>query len=302
MTAVALTLRLERDPSQIGTIPFPFLGRADPTTQRDGPRVLHSSWTPEGAVTLCFEPATTRTGIDVSAYGEGASYALEHAEALLGDGDDGEWAKGTALERAVRKGGGASMTRALSLADVALRVVFGQRVTSPEANAGYRGLVRAYGEPAPGPYNMMLPPRGRTLATLPYYELHRFGLERKRALTVQMLGKRGSYLEVCRDLPFAEMEVRLGRLRGIGAWTIGCIRAEFGDGDAVQVGDYHLPNLVAWGLAREERGDDARMLELLAPYAGSRQRALRVLQRAVGHAPRRGPKNAPSKWSRDSRY
>lgn len=300
MPSVVQTLRLERDPSELGNIPFPFLGSGDPTTQRDGPRVLHASWTPEGPVTLCFEPAPS--AIDVSAYGQGATYALQHAGGLLGDADEGDWAKGTALERAIAKTGGVSMTRALSLADVALRVVFGQRVTSREANAGYRALVKTHGQPAPGPYDLMLPPRGRTLATLPYYELHRFGVERKRALTMQMLGKREKYFEDCRELPFDEMEARLEKLRGIGVWTIGCIRAEFGDADAVQVGDFHLPNLVCWGLAREERGDDSRMLELLQPYAGNRQRAIRVLHRVVGHAPRRGPKNAPSKWSRDGRY
>ncbi|MFT5355025.1 MAG: 3-methyladenine DNA glycosylase/8-oxoguanine DNA glycosylase [Polyangiales bacterium] len=297
---MAQSLRLERDASLIEKIPFPFLGMGDPTTQRDGPRVLHASWTPEGAATLCFEPEPSAIG--VSAYGDGASYALNHAAALLGDTDDGAWSKDTPLERAVKRGGGAPMTRALSLADVALRVVFGQRVTSREAFAGYRALVKAHGEPAPGPYDLMLPPRGRTLARLPYYELHRFGVERKRALIMQMVGKREKYLEDCRELPFDEMEARLQKLPGIGVWTTGCIRAEFGDADAVQVGDYHLPNLVAWGLAREERGDDERMLELLQPYAGSRQRVIRVLQRAVGHAPRRGPKNAPSKWTRDGRY
>lgn len=300
MPDASQALRLERDPAVIGSIPFPFLGKGDPTTRREGSRVLHASWTPEGPATLCFEPASG--GIGVSAYGEGAHYALSHADGLLGDTDDGAWAKDTPLERAVKRGGGASMTRALSLADVALRVVFGQRVTAREANTGYRQLVKAHGEAAPGPYDLMLPPRGRTLARLPYYELHRFGVERKRALTMQMLGKRHKYLEDCRGLPFDEMDARLQKLPGIGVWTTGCVRGEFGDGDAVQVGDYHLPNLVAWGLAQEERSDDPRMLELLKPYAGSRQRAIRVLHRTVGHAPRRGPKNAPSKWTRDGRY
>ena len=112
MPAAAQTLRLERDPSRIANIPFPFLGTGDPTTKRDGARVLHASWTPEGPVTLCSEPAAS--AIVVSAYGEGAAYALGRADALLGDDDDGAWAKGTPLERFVRRGGGASMTRALT--------------------------------------------------------------------------------------------------------------------------------------------------------------------------------------------
>ena len=42
-----------------------------------------------------------------------------------------------------------------------------------------------------------------------------------------------------------------------------------GDPDAVSVGDYHLPNQVAWALAGEPRGDDARMLELLEPVSAA---------------------------------
>jgi len=52
-------------------------------------------------------------------------------------------------------------------------------------------------------------------------------------------------------------EVAVSRLTtypGIGPWTAaeGTARA-LGDADAVSVGDYHLPNLVAWALAGEAR-------------------------------------------------
>ena len=46
----------------------------------------------------------------------------------------------------------------------------------------------------------------------------------------------------------------------------------------MSVGDFHLKNLVAFALAGEPRGDDARMLELLAPYAGRRALVVRVLE------------------------
>ena len=62
-----------------------------------------------------------------------------------------------------------------------------------------------------------------------------------------------------------------------------------GDVDAVAVGDYHLKNLVAWSLAREPRGTDERMLELLAPYAGQRARVIALLGAAGWNAPKFGP-------------
>jgi len=63
-----------------------------------------------------------------------------------------------------------------------------------------------------------------------------------------------------------------------------------GDADAVSVGDYHLPNQVAWALVGEPRADDARMLELLAPWRGHRGRVIRLIVYGCGAAPRYGPR------------
>jgi hypothetical protein len=59
------------------------------------------------------------------------------------------------------------------------------------------------------------------------------------------------------------------------------------------VGDFHLPNLVAWALAGEPRADDVRMLELLEPYRGQRGRVQRLLEASGMQAPRYGPRMAP---------
>jgi hypothetical protein len=47
---------------------------------------------------------------------------------------------------------------------------------------------------------------------------------------------------------------------------------------------------VAWALAGEPRGDDARMLELLAPFRGHRGRVCTLLEAAGITAPRFGPR------------
>jgi 3-methyladenine DNA glycosylase/8-oxoguanine DNA glycosylase len=81
---------------------------------------------------------------------------------------------------------------------------------------------------------------------------------------------------------------------GIGPWTVAeTTRLAHGDPDAVSVGDYHIPNLVAWALAGEPRADDARMLELLEPYRGQRGRVQRLLEASGIRAPRYGPRLAP---------
>ena len=59
------------------------------------------------------------------------------------------------------------------------------------------------------------------------------------------------------------------------------------------MGDYNLPRQVCWVLANERDGDDARMLELLAPYAGQRARVVLLIE-SVGLRPaRRSPRYAP---------
>ena len=80
-------------------------------------------------------------------------------------------------------------------------------------------------------------------------------------------------------------------LPGLGPWTAAevAVRA-LGDPDAVSVGDFHLKHLVSWALAREPRGTDERMLELLEPYAGHRAHVVRLLELSGLRPPRYGPR------------
>src|SRR5262249_3243523 len=84
---------------------------------------------------------------------------------------------------------------------------------------------------------------------------------------------------------------RLQAIQGVGPWTAAEVaRVALGDPDAVSVGDFHLPNIVAYALAGEPRADDARMLELLEPYRGQRARAIRLIEMSGIAPPRRGPR------------
>ena len=158
-----------------------------------------------------------------------------------------------------------------------------------------------------------------TLAGLPYHAYHPFGVERRRADVIRRAAARAAWLEAAGSA--AEATSRLRSLPGIGPWTAAeVVRCAFGDPDAVSVGDYHIPNSVAWALAGEPRADDARMLELLEPYRGQRGRVQRLLEvgadrrrRATARAWRRAasppsdrcgsrwPRSAPpATWRRSS--
>lgn len=177
--------------------------------------------------------------------------------------------------------------------------VLGQRVTSVEAGRAYRKLVATFGELAPGPFSAWLPPRSDTLARATYADLHPLGVERDRAQVLIEVARRAARLEEVVSMDRESGWARLTAVRGIGPWSaaIACGLA-LGDPDAVPVGDYHIPNMVAWALAGEPRGDDARMLELLEPYGGQRRRVLILLKSAGIEAPKYGPKTAPRDFSR----
>jgi 3-methyladenine DNA glycosylase/8-oxoguanine DNA glycosylase len=80
-------------------------------------------------------------------------------------------------------------------------------------------------------------------------------------------------------------------LRGLGPWSVAEVaRTALGDADAVSVGDFHVPNVVAWALTGEPRGTDERMLELLEPYRPHRGRVQRLLEASGIRAPSFGPR------------
>jgi len=138
------------------------------------------------------------------------------------------------------------------------------------------------------------------LAALPYYAFHPFGVEQRRAETIRQVARDAARLEALAALPGSRVEAgvaataALTRHAGVGPWTAAEVTFHaLGDPDAVSVGDFHLPNLVALVLAGEPRGTDARMLELLEPWRGHRARVIRLLEASGLAAPRYGPRLAP---------
>jgi 3-methyladenine DNA glycosylase/8-oxoguanine DNA glycosylase len=152
-------------------------------------------------------------------------------------------------------------------------------------------MVLALGERAPGPRAMWLAPAPAALAHLPYWKLRPFGLNMKRADTLRRAAMLASRLEEAVDLPLDAARRRLRAVPGVGPWTAGHVAmTALGDADAVPVGDFHLPTLVGLTLAGERDADDARMLELLAPFAGHRGRVVRLVMASGVSVPRRAPR------------
>ena len=253
-------------------------GHDDPTIRLGSAEALRAVRTPMGPATIHL---VVRSGeIAARAWGPGSEWALDRAPDLVGANDDPE-AFSTdhpLVRRLHRRFRGLRLCCSGTMLDQLVPTILEQKITSREARRSFRALVRLYGEPAPGPGDLRLQPSPERLASLPYWAFHPLGVARTRAETVRRTCTLAARLEETASLAPAEAARRLRTISGIGPWTVGCVvGATHGDPDAVVVGDFHLPHAVTWALAGEPRGDDARMLELLAQFPGQRGRVVRLI-------------------------
>jgi 3-methyladenine DNA glycosylase/8-oxoguanine DNA glycosylase len=254
---------------------------------------LRATRTPDGPASLAV--STSDHEVMAEAWGPGADWALATVPDLLGlTAELGPLVSPhPTIAHLARRFPGVRIPRSGAVMEALVPAILEQKVIGEEARRALFNLVRVYGEPAPGPpeLGLRLPPLPATLAAVPYYDFHPFGVEKRRADLVRLVTSRAAWFEQVVDLPFPQAYARLTAVPGIGPWTAAEVGVRaLGDPDAVSVGDFHLPNLVAFALAGEPRGTDARMLELLEPYRGQRAHVIRLLELSGIRAPRYGPR------------
>jgi 3-methyladenine DNA glycosylase/8-oxoguanine DNA glycosylase len=288
---VTRSIPLEEPYDLAGTL-FPIRrGTGDPTMRIEEGVARRAARTPDGPVTLLLEQMNG--AVRATAWGAGAAWALEHAPGLIGAEDDASAfvAHDDVMTRVWREHRSVRLTRALDVVRTVVAAILEQKVVGMEARRAWRRMTIALSEPAPGEGGLMLPPDPATVAEVPYYRFHPWGVERRRAEVIRAVCARAASLEALADVSFDEARRRLEAMPGIGPWTAAeVMRLSFGDPDAVSVGDYHLPDIVGWALAREERGTDERMLELLELYRGQRGRVQVLLERSHIAPPAYGPR------------
>jgi 3-methyladenine DNA glycosylase/8-oxoguanine DNA glycosylase len=268
----------------------------DPTIRFFGEHEVHCAFrAPSGPAAVRYRAldAGERCVVAVEAWGPGAEEALALAPDHLGAHDE-SWRTesdhpivGPLLEdtRHVRFG------RTLRVLERLVAMVIGQKVTAAGAAESWRELVYRYGERAPGPLELWIPPSADTLRGLAYFDLHPMNLERRRAETILFAARRAKRLEGLRELDFAAAYARLVAFPGIGAWTAGhVLSGALGDADAVPLADYHYPHIVAYALEGRRRGTDEEMVAALEPFRPFRGRALMAIVRGGEGPPRRGPR------------
>jgi len=248
--------------------------------------------TPDGPATLHLVREAAE--LVATGHGPGSGWIVERADAIAGLRDDVAGFPALAeahplVKRLARTFSGVRFPATGRIFPRLLLAILEQKVTGQEAHRAYRAIIRHFGEPAPGPVELLLPSDPAAIAATPYWTFHPFGVEQKRAQTLLRAAVEAPRLERCADP--AEATRRLTAIAGIGPWTAAeVVRTAYGDADAVSVGDFHIPNTVAWALAGEPRGTDARMLELLEPFRGHRGRVCELLAAGGIGAPRFGPR------------
>lgn len=275
-------------------------GRTDPTFQRDASGIWLTLATEAGDATLHLRGGHGGTGgsggeVAATAWGPGAGEALAQVPALCGADDDDsgfDASRHPVVAELHHRTRGLRLTRARRILPFLVPTILGQKVTGIEQKRAWRTLVTRHGAPAPGPapLGMRVAPPPAVWRRVPSWEWHRAGVGPQRSDTVMRAVAVGDALERAAQSDAATAIRRLRTVPGIGVWTAHeVVQRSHGDPDSVSVGDFHVAKRVGWALTGE-RVDDDGMLELLAPWAGHRQRVVRLIEAAGIGYERHGPR------------
>lgn len=274
-------------------------GPGDPTYRiDDAGRHWRGIRTPAGPATLVVHSQPDLGEVHASAWGEGKDWVLDSLPALLGAEDDpsGFEPNHPVLKEAHRRHPHWRLGRSNRVMESLLPAVIEQKVTGQEAFAGFRNLVRRYGEPAPGPgpeRRLYVQPTAEHLRMVPSWEWLRMHIDPARSRTVVTAARVAESLERTLSLNNEEADRKLRAVPGIGQWTSAEVRfRSHGDADAVSFGDYHIPKDIGWALIGEEIDDDG-LAELLEPWRPHRHRVQALVGLAGLKRPRHGPRMAP---------
>jgi 3-methyladenine DNA glycosylase/8-oxoguanine DNA glycosylase len=270
-------------------------GAWDPTHRWVGADLWRTTNTPDGPATIRL----TQVGdeIHAQAWGPGAERAIAGVPELCGEGDDWsdlDLSPHPYLREILRGMPGLRLTRTNAVFEALLAAIIEQKVTSIEARHSWRVLVTKFGAEAPGPapQGMRVVPTAQVWRRIPSWEWHKAGVTPQRSDTAMRAAAVADSLERTLTLGRggATVAAKIRTVLGVGVWTAAeTTQRSHGDPDSPSVGDYHLPSIVGYALAGGPVDDDG-MLELLAPFAGHRQRVMRLIEATGIRAPKRGPR------------
>src|SRR5919197_6218714 len=203
---------LERSLDLVRSVAPMWRGGGDPTMRIANDEIVRATRTPDGPAT--FHAVRRGDRIEVEAWGPGGEWALEVAPRALGCSDDDSAFRPSdpLIGRLRARFAGVHVTRTERVLEALLPVILEQKVTGIEARRAWAQMARAFGEPAPGPFDLLLPPAPLRVAASPYEVFHPFGVERRRAELIRLVAARAERIEALVPLPPKEACETLERL------------------------------------------------------------------------------------------
>lgn len=273
-------------------------GMGDPTFREADGGTWRATRTPLGPATLWVGRLEPDGTVPARAWGPGASWVLDSLPALLGADDDLEGfdARHPLVVEGQRRHPHWRLSRTGLVMESLVPSVIEQKVTGQEAFAGFRRLVRRFGDPAPGPgdeLGLFVQPAPEVLRSIASWEWLSLHVDPARSRTLVTAARVAASLERLADRDGAAADRALRSLPGIGEWTSAEVRQRaLGDPDAVSFGDYHVAKDLGWAVTGAPFSDE-QMADFLEPWRPHRGRVVTYVLLAAGHRPRRGPRMAP---------
>ncbi len=266
------------------------MGATDPSFRMAGRALAFAMRTAEGPVTV--EVGHKPGSLDIRLWGPGSGWIEPRLAGLVGLDDTPEDFQPThpVVRDLWQRFHGTRLPRKPRIFDRVVQVVALQLIKSSEGYRAWKRIVWEFGEPAPGPQGLTLPPAPEVLADQSDAAFVAHGLPHKQARTLIRVSEAAQQLETAAEQGVPYLTEAMLSIRGVGPWTVGYVcGTAMGDADAVLPYDYNLPKAVGSVLAGERGADDDRMFELLEPFRGHRFRIVKLVWQS-GVKKRQGPR------------
>lgn len=266
-------------------------GHRDPTLQREPDGLWRTAHTDDGPATVRL---TVGEHLQAKAWGPGAEQVMQDVPYWAGLHEE-PWKLPShpATDRLLKQHSGLRGTDTRNMFEALTNAIVHQLITWNEAAAIWRRLCEELGVRAPGPVDMRLSPTPRAILGAGPDRLRSTGMGGRQSRALMELARVPHVAKRAGGLPTSDALELLQKIPGIGPWSASYALGLFGGRpEPVPLGDYNLPNTLAWVLAGEPRATEERMLELLEPFEGHAYRVVRLVFAAGIKPPRRGPRRA----------